>query len=277
MDNSEYSNRIDERKARFEEKVRRMEERCERRARYRRDRPGGGIWTGVFLLIVGGLLLARQAGAPLPYWLFSWKLLLIGIGFWIGVRHRFRGFGWMIPIFIGAINLADEFTFDHTLRPYIGPIILIVIGIVFIFRPRRPKALNPESMAPSDFKEAPPTADDFEADRSDRLDVTAVMGGVKKNVLTKNFRGGEIVTFMGGAEINMAQADFEGRVRIDCTNVFGGTKLIVPPDWEVQSDIVAIFGGVDDKRPPATGNAPAKVVMLDGTCLFGGVEIRSYY
>src|SRR5690349_22431252 len=40
------------------------------------------------------------------------------------------------------------------------------------------------------------------------IDVTAVFGGIKKNVLSKNFKGGDITSFMGGSEIDLSQADF---------------------------------------------------------------------
>jgi predicted membrane protein len=114
-------------------------------------------------------------------------------------------------------------------------------------------------------------------DDRDFIDVTSVFGGVKKNVLTKNFKGGDIVSFMGGSEIDLTQADFTGRVRIDVTTIFGGSKLVVPSSWDVQNDITAIFGGVDDKRQISGVNLdPGKVLILDGTCMFGGIEIRSF-
>ncbi|HZH94371.1 MAG TPA: LiaF domain-containing protein, partial [Flavisolibacter sp.] len=104
-----------------------------------------------------------------------------------------------------------------------------------------------------------------------------VFGGIKKIVLSKNFKGGDLVNFMGGSEINLTQADFSGRIRIETTNVFGGTKLIVPPTWDVQSEVVAVFGGVDDKRQLiGTGVDPNKVLVIEGTCIFGGIEIRSF-
>jgi predicted membrane protein len=113
--------------------------------------------------------------------------------------------------------------------------------------------------------------------QNDFMDVTAVFGGVKKNVLSKNFKGGDIVSFMGGSEIDMTQADFNGRIRMDVTNIFGGTKLIVPASWDIQNDITAVFGGVDDKRKIQGVNMDTnKILILDGTCLFGGIEIRSY-
>ena len=100
---------------------------------------------------------------------------------------------------------------------------------------------------------------------------------MKKNHLGKNFKGGDIVSFMGGSEIDLSQADINGHVKIDVTNVFGGTKLVVPPTWDVQNDIAAVFGGVDDKRQlTSTPLHPNKVLILDGTCVFGGIEIRSF-
>ena len=82
---------------------------------------------------------------------------------------------------------------------------------------------------------------------------------------------------MGGSEIDLTQSDFTGRIVIDVTNIFGGTKMIVPPTWDVQNDITAIFGGVDDKRQISGVTLdPNKVLVLDGTCMFGGIEIRSF-
>jgi predicted membrane protein len=170
------------------------------------------------------------------------------------------------------------------------PIVLITIGIAFILRPRRHHRLNkwngehyqPQWQQPSQSAEGSATGANIgtmpgDYDRRDFIDITAVFGGVKKNVLSKNFRGGDITSFMGGSEIDLSQADFSGRIVIDVTNIFGGTKLIVPSSWDVQNDISAVFGGVDDKRQ-ITGVTldPNKVVILDGTCLFGGIEIRSF-
>jgi predicted membrane protein len=103
-----------------------------------------------------------------------------------------------------------------------------------------------------------------------------VFGGVKKTVLSKQFNGGEIVVFFGGAEVNLTNADFVSPIQIDVVNVFGGTKLIIPANWEIRSEITAIFGGVDDKRRQGPDTVSEKTIILKGTNLFGGVEIISY-
>ena len=60
------------------------------------------------------------------------------------------------------------------------------------------------------------------------------------------------------------------------TQIFGGTKIIVPAHWEVKSDMTAIFGGIDDKRAPSPTVDHSKVLVLDGTSIFGGIELVSY-
>lgn len=235
--------------------------------------------AGVLLLLVGGFLLARQLGAPFPDWLFTWPMILILVGLYVGFKLRFRNPGWLVPTFIGVVFLADQFT-HLNLKPFIFPIAVIAVGLFFIFRPRskrwqacRGHQRNRDAHSAALEADAHAVA----TDRSDFIDSTAVFGGIKKIILSKNFQGGDITNFMGGSEINLTQADFKGRVRIDTTNIFGGTKLIVPPHWDVQSEVVAVFGGVDDKRR-LNGIVPDrdKVVVLDGTCLFGGIEISSY-
>ncbi len=262
--------------------------RVERRwGRHSRRRGKGRIGTGIFLLAIGVLLLAKAAGVFFPDWFFTWPVLLIGIGIVSGIRHRFRTGGWPIPLFIGSVFLADRLVGHFALRPYIWPVALIAGGLFIMLRPkcsnrRRDHHDDDTYDAPLTTADETTTATDQTKweqamnDGKDIVDITAVFGGVKKNILSKNFKGGDVTAIMGGAELNLTQADFTGKVMIDNFNMFGGTKLIVPPDWDVQSGIVAIFGGVEDKRPPSLTVNPGKVLYLDGTCIFGGVEIKSY-
>jgi predicted membrane protein len=251
------------------------------RSQERHYRQHGSRWFGVFLLVIGGLLLARASGVLFPHWFFTWPMLLIGFGILSGVRHGFRGMGWLIPIVIGGVFLADRFSPELRLRPYLWPIALIAIGLLFLLRPKRshrweePEAGHGFAPVPQEDGSHRKTEWQATTDGTDFIDATAVLGGMKRNVVSKTLKGGDITTFMGGAEINLLQADFNGRVMIDCFNMFGGTKLIIPADWQIQSGLTVAFGGIEDKRPPAPAN-PDKVLYLDGTCIFGGIEIKSF-
>lgn len=252
-------------------------------SQYERRSRRGRVWAGLFLLVVGGLLLLKTLNIVFfPGWFFTWPVFLIAIGLFVGARHGFRRGFWLIPIIIGGLLLANEANPGLHLDRFIAPFVIMTIGLIFILRPKRNHWRRWRHRYEGGWQqENEATAEGplpfTTGDRRDFIDVTSVFGGVKKNVLSKNFKGGDIVSFMGGSEIDLTQADFTGRITIDATNIFGGTKLIVPSTWDVQSDITAIFGGVDDKRQINGVNLdPNKVLILDGTCMFGGIEIRSF-
>jgi len=241
---------------------------------------GSRIGSGMFLVLAGLLLLAYKMGAPLPGWIFTWPVLLIGIGLLTGIKSRFHNPGSFILILIGSVFLIDQTVPGIDIGNYIAPIILIGLGILFILRPRHHSfGKYRRERWQRTFAESGMNTNNYtpSKDNEEYIDVHSVLGGVKKNIQSKNFKGGEIVCFMGGAEINLMQADIQGTVVLEVNNVFGGTKLIIPANWNVQIEISATFGGVEDKRnfqsnPPD----PDKKIILKGSCLFGGIEIANY-
>lgn len=234
-----------------------------------------GLWTGLILVIIGAALLVKKMGTDLPHWLFTWPMLLILIGIITGFKHNFRNHSWLIFLAIGGFFLADEVIVDLNLRPYFWPIIIMGIGLVFILRPKKKFRIDKEKWL-EPFNENTDSSSQH-ASLEDMIDSTSIFGGVKKVITSKDFKGGEIVCLMGGAEINLSQADISGPVTLEIFLAFGGAKLIVPPHWEVRSETVAIFAGIEDKRPPQPGTFdPKKVLIIEGTAVFGGVEIKSY-
>jgi hypothetical protein len=63
---------------------------------------------------------------------------------------------------------------------------------------------------------------------------------------------------------------------IDITQVFGGTKLIVPSHWRLSTEMTAFFGSIEDKREQPVGAPTDKTLVIQGTSVFGGIEIRNY-
>ena len=228
----------------------------------RLNEPSGRLWVGLGFIAIGGVLLAKRSGLDLPYWIFSWKVILIAVGLFVGARRSFKLGSWVVPIIIGVVFLTEDIFFDFNMRPYYWPIILIGIGLAIILRKAIPyKTWGSTTSEASDHV----------------IRITSVLSGTKESVISKDFKGGEITSVMGGSEINLSQADMTTSATIDITNVMGGTVIIVPAHWSVKSDIVCILGGVDEKRTVKKDYAdPAKVLRLTGTCLLGGVEIKSY-
>ncbi len=262
----------------------------------------GKAIAGVILLVIGCALLLRQLDFFFfPSWLISWPVGFIIWGFYSGTKHNFRNSSSFIFIALGVIFLlVDHFNVSGA---FIWPIGLIAFGIWIIlkrshhtdvdqwekrwghhwdWRQHTGTTPNPNDpvvdytttgqTTPADqaVPNTPPTSDDF-------LEAVSIFGGVKKTIFSKNFQGGEIVNVFGGAEIDLTQADIKGRIYIDVTQVFGGVKIIVPSHWMVISDMAAIFAGFDDKRiRTAAPFDNTKVLVLKGTSIFGGTDVRSY-
>ncbi len=247
------------------------------------------IWSGLILIAAGVLLLAYKMGAPIPGWVFTWPVLLIAIGLLTGFKSRFQNPGAFIMIVVGGVFLIDQMNPALNFHNYIVPAILIAVGLIYILRPKnscnrtvRKKFRHSNYSSSFPVTSAPVAYVDTNAtkiseENAEYLEVNAVLGGVKKIILSKNFKGGEITCFMGGAEINLSQADIQHPVVLEVNNVFGGTTLVVPANWNIKNEINVVLGGVEDKRNISNQMPdPSKVMLLKGTCVFGGIEISNY-
>lgn len=270
--NDRYEQRKEERRLRREEWRKKWEERRE----YSMMHGGRGhVWTGVFLLVVGAAALVKASVTDLPDWVFSWQMFLIVLGFFIGVKHGFRGGAWFILMVVGGAFLVRDIYPELEFRRYIWPTVFIVIGILMIIRPRRRRLGEKKNAGLTEGSSLNKEGETYSKD--DYVDSTSIFGGAKKNILSKDFKGGDIVNIFGGTELNLTQADINGKVTIELTTIFGGTKLIVPPNWSVQSEAVTIFGGLEDKRSVQVPTEnPDKILLLRGTVIFGGIEIKSF-
>lgn len=232
------------------------------------------FWVGALILAAGSfLLLDRMDLMEFPRWLFSWKVLLIGIGLIIGVNRNFQGIGWLVMILIGSFFLVDDIPgFPFDLDRYAFPVAVITVGLFILFR-----AVVGSRSAESKQRVWGDGLVTNDEGGEDHFDLTTVFGGSKKKVFSKKFKGGETTCIFGGSEIDLTQADIDGTVVIDVVQIFGGVKLIVPANWELKSDVTAILGGIDDKRNiPQSGLTPGKKLVLTGFVMFGGIDIKSY-
>jgi predicted membrane protein len=258
-----------------EEMKSRWEERMERRG-------NSHVWTGLFLLIIGGVALAKSFGVPMPVWLFSWQMLLIAIGLLIGAKRGFRDGGWFVPIIVGGAFLLNDYFLYGDLRRHMWPLILIVIGLFFIIRPKRRRGWHhweekKNAGAMTGAEATIPSSKDEEFSQNDFINSTCIFSGAKRVVLSKNFKGGDLVNVFGGCEIDLTQADMTSPAVLDVSAIFGGATLVVPSNWSIKSEAVTIFGGISDKRRfPASPDANPKTLIVKGALIFGGMEIKSY-
>ncbi len=233
------------------------------------DKKKGQEWFGGLVLVAGLLFLCRTMGLDLPHWVFTWPMLLVGIGLIIGITHQFKDTAWLILVLIGGLFLVDDITgMNINFSSFIFPAILIAIGLKIIFKKRNKKVIV--------FDEESGTVVNDEREE-DSIEIISIFGGSKKTIISKNFKGGELVSVFGGNELNLTQVDIVRVAKLDILQIMGGTKLIVPSNWKIKSEIVNIFGGFDDKRQNLQGQDTSdKILILEGVSIFGGIDIRSY-
>ena len=266
----------------------------------------GSLIAGVIVIFVGFLLLINQIelNLKIPHWVTSWPMILVLIGLCIGGTSNFKNPAGWILLGLGGFFLLDRII-DFNLWQIIWPTMVIGLGVWLILdknpskrktkhsplgsTPRSSTTYQPwenpvfEPVAPTtDFSEDPkgPSEGFAQSPPSDwgdeYLRSTAVFSEIKKIILSKQFRGGEIVNVFGGTDINLLQADIQGPVVIDVFQMFAGCKIILPMHWRVRSEITSVFGEVDDRRY-VQGQAidDTKTLILRGSSIFGGITIKN--
>lgn len=226
---------------------------------------GSRASIGLFFIIAGLVLLLGTLDIlpyPISDVLFSWPMILIGIGLFNLVKREYSaaiillaiGGFFIIPDLFPYVNFRDVFRF--------WPLLIVLVGVMFFFK--RNSILSNRHM-------------NFNS--QDMIDEVNVFGGGVSQIESTNFKGGKITAVFGGSEINLerCQISQEGAV-LELVTIFGGSKLIVPRGWNVKTEVVSIFGGFADKRTyyNETVNDPSKILIIKGVAIFGGGELRNF-
>ena len=104
--------------------------------------------------------------------------------------------------------------------------------------------------------------------------IVAVMGGAERKGRWRPAQRTTVVTIMGGAELDLREAELADEISITAITVMGGIGIAVPEGVSVELSGFALMGansGPRDKVPPLP-NAP--VVRVKTFALMGGVGIE---
>lgn len=225
---------------------------------------------GGIIIALGALFLFRNLGFfefDIFRYIFNWYswIMLAGI-ITLSKRNGKEAIGLTL-LAIGGIF----FLMDLNIIPSISirtwwPLILVAVGVSYILK-------GQNSNVPSGTK--PDGGIDF-------INDTNIFSGGEYHVSSDNFKGGKITNIFGGGEYNLTRSKLSETSDsvLEVFVMFGGVELIVPSDWEVRSDVTAIFGGFNNKKrhfpkdmAMTTGK---KILYINGMVLFGGGEIKSY-
>jgi len=240
-----------------------MEKLHHKRHEVRKNRVG---FLGLILIIAGLLIIGEQLNLfPIRVRdiLFTWQALLIALGLIFICKREGRLTG-LILILIGGFFLLPRFTVlpVNTIKLF-WPTLLIFLGIVILFKAAFGRGFG-ISASNTD---------------GDEIEDVNVFGGHDRIITSENFKGGEIINVFGGGKYNLLKAKMApGRNVIEVVMVFGGSKFIIPPGWDVKIEVSSVFGGFTDKRI-LTGEEiydPSKTLVFKGIAIFGGGDLSSF-
>ena len=223
------------------------------------------LWLGILFIIIGGAWLLDNLNMIPDYidrYFINWKTLLMLIGLYLIVGRKKPEAG-VIMIAIGGLFLLDDLDYFHwrDILHIFWPMVVILIGLSLIMR-RSYWGLKKKNPA---------------ADPIDYIDDFAIFGGRERAVDSREFRGGKITALFGGSEIDLRNAELaEGTQELDVFVMFGGTEIIVPPNWAIQNEVFSLLGGFSDKRVSTLKVVPepGKTLIIKGFVMFGGGEIK---
>lgn len=222
--------------------------------------------VGITLVIAGIVFLAGNLGMiPPELWdlIARWPTIFLIFAF-VNIGKR----KFVPAVIFGAIWLF--FVFPHIFPDVrtdeiwnYWPVLLILAGLLFLYTNQRRKHFTSNRQTVQD---------------DDIIEEVAIFSGNMKRIETQNFKGGEITSIFGGTELyfNNSKLAPEG-ASIELANIFGGTKMVVPRDWNVKIKVISILGGFADKRV-YTGeeNNSKPSLVLKGVSIFGGGEISNF-
>jgi predicted membrane protein len=212
------------------------------------------VLSGVALIVVGGLLLLSQMGI-IHDWFSFWAAAFFFVGLLNVVQsEKARPWGFLL-MGVGVLFELDQLGYVRIRFETYWPLLVIAAGGMMIWRAFQAPATTSGALSP-------------------HLNVVAIWGGGEYRIRARDFRGGDLVAFMGGFDVDLREADIEGdQAVINVTAFMGGGVLRVPENWAVSMQVGAFMGGHSLKARESS--KPTKTLIVKGIAVMGGIEVRN--
>jgi len=230
------------------------------------------LW-GVVLVALGVIFGLNAIGvADINIFFPGWWTLFIIVPCTISLITESDKMGSLVGIVIGLLLLAgslDVVDFDIVWKLMI-PVVLVGIGLGVIFKgmtgsdKARKIVKEHEHEKRTKIREGEVVDDDQE--------YWATFSGQKINYDGKAFKSCRLEAIFGGVDLDLRGAKITKDAVIKSCSIFGGVKIIVDSDTNVEVTSSSIFGGVTNNHK--NSKSAKKTIYVDATCIFGGAEIK---
>jgi hypothetical protein len=217
--------------------------------------------VGCALIAWGVLRLASELGQPWaePALDWLWPLALLAVGVALLTQGRGARLFGLFFLALGGFSLVSHLAQRPPLDlgDLVFPAILMLGGGALLWRVLSPGAAAAQGTG-------------------DTVNHFAIMAGNEVRSTSRQFAGGSLSAMMGGCKLDLTDAGTlaEGAV-LDVFAVWGGIEVVVPRDWEVNSQVTPLMGAVEDKRAPVVEGTVGGRLTLRGVVLMAGIEIKN--
>ncbi|MFL6675064.1 MAG: LiaI-LiaF-like domain-containing protein [Massilia sp.] len=224
------------------------------------------VVLGVLVIAMGLLFLLDNLGIiDFRHALAFWPLAFIVAGI-IKLFDTSSQSGYVVGVVligVGVTLILKRLGYLYISWNTMWPLLLIALGGVLLFRAA--------TGGRGQYAAGPSLKD--EAGSDSVVDVTAILGGFERRIVTPAFRGGEVQAILGGCTLDMRNSSIENEAVLHVFALFGGISIKCPPDWTVVLHGTPILGGVDEKTaaPPDA----SKRLVITGYVIMGGLEVTN--
>lgn len=213
------------------------------------------VW-GLVLIVLGiifGLnaLELTNINVFFPGW---WTLFII-IPSFIGIitdsEKTWSIICFLIGIFV-LLGINDYISFE-LVGKLVFPVILIILGISFIFKDNLSKKLKKELE---------------QAKKSDKSYVATFSSN--DVYIDKDFKGCEVNAVFGEVNLDLRNAKITDNCIIKTSSIFGEVNIKVPEDIKVETLSTSIFGSTDNNKKDGSKHT----IYVEAFNLFGGTDIK---
>jgi predicted membrane protein len=216
------------------------------------------ILFGALIVLVGIILLVDTTGLYDTRPLFDYvPSLFVLLGIYAFVRSGFRNvFGPLVIIVLAGVwQLVTLDIIEWSEVTSLWPLFLVLFGLSIILNQVRSPASKTGSSNVTGF---------------------GLFGGSEKRVTTPDFESANLTALFGGAELDLREADLAERpAHVSCIAMFGGVEVYVPENWNVDMDVLPLFGGATDERSRRERDHEGVDLVVSGFVAFGGVEVSN--
>lgn len=217
-----------------------------------------------------------------------WGLFFIGIGMVFGLNalgitdiNIFFDGWWtlfiIVPCFIGIFK--DEDKTGNLIGLVIGlflllgcqkvirfvlvwklmiPIILVIIGITFIFKDIFNSKIKKEMK---------------KLNKNETKEYCSCFSSQTIDFNNETFNGCSISAIFGEVKCDLTNATIKEDSVINANSIFGGITIYAPKDINIKISSTSIFGGASDERKTKIKDAK-QTIYINVTSIFGGVDIK---